>query len=88
MLVFSAGIHKMFFRIANREYPDQTASSRSSLIWVCTACLRLFMQSTSIRNLEHLPYLAFCSVTAPAKNINVCLFVLLLYVPSQQLWSW
>ena len=27
MLVFRAGTHKMFVRIANREDPDQTASS-------------------------------------------------------------
>ena len=26
MLVIKAGIHKMLFRIANREDPDQTAS--------------------------------------------------------------
>ena len=30
----------MYIRIANRAYPDQTAS-RSSLIWVCTVCLDL-----------------------------------------------
>ena len=29
MLVFRAGIHKMLVRIANREYPDQTASSEA-----------------------------------------------------------
>ena len=29
MLVFRAGIHKMPFRIANREDPDQTASSEA-----------------------------------------------------------
>ena len=28
-LVISAGIHKMLVRIANREYPDQTASSEA-----------------------------------------------------------
>ena len=27
MLVFSSGIHKMHVRIANREDPDQSASS-------------------------------------------------------------
>ena len=30
MLVFRTGIHKMFDRIANREDPDQTASSEAS----------------------------------------------------------
>ena len=29
MLVIRAGSHKMFFRIANREDPDQTASSEA-----------------------------------------------------------
>ena len=37
---------KMHGRIANREDPDQTASaSKSSLIWVCTVCLDLFVAS-------------------------------------------
>ena len=31
MLVFSAGIHKMNVGIANREDPDQTASSEAVL---------------------------------------------------------
>ena len=39
MLVNRAGIHKMLDRIANREDPDQTASSEGSLIWVCPVCL-------------------------------------------------
>ena len=30
-LVFRAGIHKMFVRLANREYPDQTVSSELDL---------------------------------------------------------
>ena len=38
MLVFSAGIHKMLVKIANREDPDQTASSEA----VCPVCLDLF----------------------------------------------
>ena len=29
MLLFMAGIHKMLVRIANRENPDQTASSEA-----------------------------------------------------------
>ena len=29
MLVFRAGIHKMHVRVANREDPDQTASSEA-----------------------------------------------------------
>ena len=54
MLVIKAGIHKMLVRIANREDPDQTASSElsSSLIWACTVCLGLFFKATSVRNLR------------------------------------
>ena len=37
-LVFSAGIHKMLIRIANREDSEQTLL----LIWVCAVCLDLF----------------------------------------------
>ena len=29
MLIFRAGIHKLLVRIANREHPDQTASSEA-----------------------------------------------------------
>ena len=29
ILVFKAGIHKMLVRVANREDPDQTASSKA-----------------------------------------------------------
>ena len=38
MLVIRAGIGKIFFRIANREDPDQTASSEAILIWVWAIC--------------------------------------------------
>ena len=46
---------KMLVTIANREDPDQTASSeesffRSSLIWVYTVCLGLFWQTTIVRS--------------------------------------
>ena len=37
MLVIKGVIHKMLIRKANREDPDQTASSE-----VCTVCLSLF----------------------------------------------
>ena len=41
MLAFRAGIQEILVRIAKREDPDQTAfSDRSSLIWVCTVCLK------------------------------------------------
>ena len=33
ILVFGAGIHKMLVRKANREDPDQTASSKGALAW-------------------------------------------------------
>ena len=42
MLVIRAGIHKTFDGIANRENPDQTASS--SLIQVCAVCIAPFLQ--------------------------------------------
>ena len=44
MLVFRAPIHKMLFRIANREDPDQTV------------CLRLFGRQLLFKILEHLAY--------------------------------
>ena len=49
----------MFVRIANREDPDQTASSeyRSSLIWVCTVCLGPYGRQQLFEILEHLLYL-------------------------------
>ena len=56
MLVIMVGIHKMLVIIANREVPDQTASERSSLIWVCTVCLGLFDRQLVFEILEHLLY--------------------------------
>ena len=44
----------MLVRIANREDPDQTASLRSSLIWVCTVCLGLIGRRLAFGILEHL----------------------------------
>ena len=34
MLLFRAGIHKMFVKVANKEDPDQTASSSGSALFV------------------------------------------------------
>ena len=73
MFVLRAGIHKMLV-IANREVPDQTASS----VWSGSACLlkqsdlgldclsRLSWQATSDRNLEHLWYVLY----APSQPIR------------------
>ena len=47
MMVFKAGIHKILVRIANGVDPDQTASEKSSLIWVCTVCPGIFMQAST-----------------------------------------
>ena len=47
-----AGIHKMLVRIANREDPDQTASSKA--VWSGSA---LFVWQLVFSILEHLPYL-------------------------------
>ena len=46
MWVIRAGIHKMLVRTANREDPDQTASS---------VCLGLFARQLVIKIKEHLP---------------------------------
>ena len=41
----------MLVRITNREDPDQTASFRSSLIWVCTVCLGFFGEQLVFKKL-------------------------------------
>ena len=49
ILFIRAGIHKMLFRLANREDPDQTDSSEA--VWSGSALLsRPFWQATSGRN--------------------------------------
>ena len=49
ILVWRAGIQKMLVRIANRDDPDQTASSEA--VWSGSARLsRLFWQASSVRN--------------------------------------
>ena len=45
-----AGIHKMLYRIANREDPDQTAYA---------VCLVLFGRQLVFHVLGHLPYMYF-----------------------------
>ena len=45
MLLFSTGIHKMHVRIANREDPDQTASSEGLPV-----CLNIYCITTSVQN--------------------------------------
>ena len=52
MLVIRAGIHRMPVRIANREGPDQTASSEG----VSPVCLGLFGRKLVFKILEHLQY--------------------------------
>ena len=49
MWVNRAGIHKLFVRIANREDPDQTASSEA----VCFGS-RPFWLATSVQNFRTL----------------------------------
>ena len=60
----------MLVRIANMEDPDQTASSESSLIWICTVCLCLFGKQLVFKDLEHLPYLMnmLLGLIGPAKQ--------------------
>ena len=53
MLAFRAGIHKTLVRIANREDPDQTASSEA--VW--SVCLGLFDRQQVFEILEHFLYI-------------------------------
>ena len=57
MLFNRAAIHKMLVRIANREDPDQTASSvgSGSALFVYT----FFARQLVFGILEHLPYTCF-----------------------------
>ena len=48
MLVIRGGIHKMLVRIANREDPDQTASSEA--VWSGSA-LFVFLSFSKIENI-------------------------------------
>ena len=50
MLVIRARIHKMFVRIANREDPDQTASSEAVSDMGLHCLSKLFWPATSVRN--------------------------------------
>ena len=53
MLVFTACIHKMLVRVANREDPDQTVLKKQSDLGL--PCLsRPFWQAISVQILEHL----------------------------------
>ena len=55
-VVNRAGIHKMLVRIANREDPDQIASSEvipSEAVWSgCALFVKDFWQATSVWNFE------------------------------------
>ena len=56
MLVIRAGSHQMLVGIANREDPDQTASSEAvSLILVYTVCLGHFGNQLVLEILKSLP---------------------------------
>ena len=56
MLVIRTGILEMHVRIANREYPDQTAALEA--VWSGSApfWLSLFGRQLVFKILEHLPY--------------------------------
>ena len=49
-----AGIHKMLVRIANREDPDQTASSEAVGSGPALFCLGFFGRQLILQILEHL----------------------------------
>ena len=55
MLVFRAGIQIMLVRIADREDPDQTASSEAG--WVCIVCLGRFGWQLVFEIVELKPYI-------------------------------
>ena len=59
MLVIKAGICKMLVRIANREDPDQTASSDLGLLFL----FRPFKQKIIVRN--------FSTFTATIKTLTL-----------------
>ena len=63
MLVIRAGNHKNLVRIANREYPNYTASS--DLILVCAVRLGLFGRQLVFEILGHLPYSSFANNLEP-----------------------
>ena len=48
MLVFRAGIYKLLVRIANREDPDQTASSEMQSVLGLHCLSRPFWQAISV----------------------------------------
>ena len=48
MLVIRAGINKMLVRIANKEDPDQTASSYAVFCWSALFILKPFWQTPSV----------------------------------------
>ena len=55
MLVIKARIHKMRVGIANREDPDQTASSEVSAV-----CLELFCSQTNVGNFIMFTVVCMC----------------------------
>ena len=71
MLVNRAGIHKMLFRIASREDPDQ--------IFVCTVFLGLFGRQQVFKILEHCCnqlyekniLILFLSIYSKQKQVNM-----------------
>ena len=66
----------MSVKIANSEYPDQTASSvfRSSLIWVCAVCLGLYDKHLVFEILEHLPYVQLDLLSECLVPKHKCIF--------------
>ena len=50
MMVFKAGIHKIFFRVANREDPDQDASWEAAWSGSALFVLFFFRQAKSVPN--------------------------------------
>ena len=82
MLVITAGIRKMLFRIANREDPDQTATL------VCTVCLSIFGSQLVLEILEHLWCELFGSTSKIAIHIYCRLEATVASQPPPRKYKW
>ena len=54
MLAFRTGVHRLLVRIANREDPDQTASSEAVCSGPTLFVLAFLAEELSVEFLEHL----------------------------------
>ena len=52
MWVINASIHQVLVRIADREDPDQTATSSGSALYVYSLVRKAFLRTTSVQNVR------------------------------------